>query len=97
MVYGVTIASMRRAQIQIDERTYQELRHRAFRAGCSVSRLVREILQSALFPRKKSGPASLDQFTFVGIGKTRQGRLSPVSRRHDAALAEAISRKRDQS
>ena len=85
---------MRRAQIQIDERTYQELRHRAFRAGCSVSSVVRDILQNVLFPRKRSGPASLDQFKFVGVGKTRQGSLSPVSRRHDEALAEALSRKR---
>lgn len=43
---------MRRTQIQLDERTYETLRRRAFEKGCSVSSYVREVLAYALGDRQ---------------------------------------------
>lgn len=33
---------------------------------------------------------------FIGAGSTRQGKLAPVSERHDQALAEALNRENQQ-
>jgi len=37
-------------------------------------------------------PRSLESFHFIGSGQTKQGRLAPVSERHDEALAEDFAR-----
>jgi len=81
---------MRRAQIQLDEGTYQALRHRAFERGSSISALAREILAQAMSPSRGRSRLTLDQFKFIGSGKSIQRKLSPVSERHDEALAEAL-------
>lgn len=39
---------MKRTQIQLDERTYEALRRRAFEKGCSMSSLVRELMARSL-------------------------------------------------
>ena len=84
---------MRRALVQLEEQTYQELRQRAFRQQRSVSSLVREIVVKALEgdvgrPR----PRRVSQFLSVGAGRSRQGRLTPVSEKHDEALAPAFEK-----
>jgi hypothetical protein len=83
---------MKRTQIQIDERTYETLRRRAFDKGCSISSLVREILAYSLGTAKARHKRTLKDFTFVGAGRSRQGRLAPVSERHDEALAKALEK-----
>jgi hypothetical protein len=45
--------------------------------------------------RGKRGTASIKDFSFIGAGKSRQGRLRPVSVRHDEALEEVFASKRD--
>ncbi|HEV8307373.1 MAG TPA: hypothetical protein VGW35_06860 [Methylomirabilota bacterium] len=85
---------MRRAQIQLDERTYAVLRRRAFERGCSFSALVREMLAGSLGRRAPKQRLTLKQFGFIGVGRSRQGRLSPVSERHDEALADAFAKPR---
>ena len=84
---------MKRTQIQLDEATYQALRRRAYEEQSSISAIAREILARALAP---GGPrrTAAGRFKFVGAGRSRQGKLSPVSERHDEALAEAISPRR---
>jgi hypothetical protein len=79
---------MKRTQVQLDEPTYQLLRKRAFERGISLSALLREVLQQYLaggasFPR-------FEEFSFVGSGRSKQGKLAPVSERHDEALAESL-------
>ena len=81
---------MRRAQIQFDEATYAALRRRAYEEHRSISSVVREELRKALLPKKRAKRLTLKDFRFVAVGRTRQGELSPVSERHDEALAEAI-------
>jgi hypothetical protein len=82
---------MKRTQIQLDERTYEVLRRKAFEQGCSISSYVREVLAYSL----GTGPArqrrGLQDFRFIGAGSSPQGRLAPISERHDEALAEGLS------
>ena len=82
--------SMRRTQIQLEELTYAELRRRAYEEGRSMSALIRETLAHAFGTRKPPPPRSLRDFSFIGAGRSRQGALSPVSERHDEALAQAV-------
>ncbi len=85
---------MKRTQIQLDERTYEALRRRAFEKGCSISALVRELLAHALGARRASRRPTMRDFSFIGAGRSRQDRFSPVSERHDEALEEALAKKR---
>lgn len=82
---------MRRTQIQLDERTYKALRRRAYERGCSISAIVREILTRSLGGRRPQKRLTLKDFPFIGAGRSDQGKLSPVSERHDEALAEALA------
>jgi plasmid stability protein len=84
--------AMKRTQIQLDDRTYEKLRRRAFEKGCSISSYVREVLASALGTAKAKQKLTIRDFKFVGAGGSRQGGLAPVSERHDEALAEALAK-----
>jgi hypothetical protein len=77
---------MRRTQIQLDEPTYQALKHKAFERGISMSALLRELLHEGLRPSRM--PRRLESFKFIASGKSKQGGVAPVSERHDEALAE---------
>ncbi len=81
---------MKRIWIGLDEHTYETLRRRAFEEGCSVSALVRELLAHALEKGEAGRGLTLKNFTFIGAGRSRQGRLSPVSERHDQALVGTL-------
>ena len=81
---------MRRTQIQLDEATYQALKRKAFERGFSMSALLRELVRGQLIPARV--PCSLENFHFIGSGESKQGRLAPVSERHDEALAEDFAR-----
>jgi hypothetical protein len=81
---------MMRTQIQIDEDTHAALRRAAYEEGRSISSLVRETLSEAFGPARKGRRRTLKQFPFVGAGRSKQGKRSPVSERHDEALAEAF-------
>ena len=79
---------MKRTQVQLDEATYEALRRKAFEQGSSIAAIVREILAESLGTYQAGRRRSMEDFTFVGIGRSRQGRQAPVSERHDEALAE---------
>jgi len=80
-----------RTQIQLDERTHKALRRQAFEKGRSISSLVRELLSHALGTRKSKRRPTMKDFSFIGAGRSRQGRLSPVSERHDEALVKSLA------
>lgn len=86
--------SMKRTQIQLDEWTYETLRRRAYERGSSISALVRNVLVQSLRGRGPRRRLSLKQFRFIGAGRSRHGRLGPVSERHDEALAETLAKRR---
>jgi hypothetical protein len=79
---------MRRTQLQLDESTYQILRKQAFERGVSIAALLREAV-TAYLSHTPAQPR-FTEFTFVGTGRSHQGNLSPVSERHDEALAKAL-------
>lgn len=78
---------MRRTQIQLDDETHAALKRIAYEKGASMASVVRDTLSRALGTgRRRKKP----KLSFVGIGRSRQGRLEPVSERHDEAFVEAI-------
>ena len=83
---------MRRIQIQLDEPTYAALRRRAFEEKRSLSAIIWRLLADAMEGERPRGRRSLKELASVGAGHSRQGRLSPVSERHDEALADALER-----
>lgn len=83
---------MKRTQVQLDERTYEALRRRAFEKGRSMSSLARELMAQSLGTSTVKQRPTIKDFTFIGAGRSRQGRLSPVSERHDEALAGVLKK-----
>jgi hypothetical protein len=87
---------MRRTQIQLDEETHAALRRLAYERGTSLASVIRDALDDSLGKRpgkRKRPPRKVDDFPFVGAGRSNQKRLAPVSERHDEALADALSKK----
>jgi len=83
---------MKRAQIQLEDTMYDQLRRRAFHERKSISRLIREILRKETYAPHQKGPPPVEDFKFIGAGRSNQGHLEPVSERHDEALEEAFGR-----
>ncbi len=83
---------MKRTQIQIDEPTYEALRRRAYEERRSLSSLVRRLLAEAMGGGGPSRRRTIKTFASVGAGRSRPGRLSPISERHDEALADVLGR-----
>ncbi len=81
---------MKRTQIQIDEETHTALRRAAYEQGRSMSSLVRDTLSQAFGSTRKGRLRNRKHFSFVGSGRSNQGKLAPVSERHDEALGEAL-------
>ena len=81
---------MKRAQIQIDEELYELLRHRAFREKKSIAGVIREILKKGVSQENELPSPSIDSFTFIGMGRSEQDQLKPVSEHHDEALTEVF-------
>jgi predicted DNA-binding ribbon-helix-helix protein len=75
---------MRRTQVQIEDDLYQALRQEAFQRGISISELVRRVLKRHLWGGVAASRGRT--FSFVGMARSQQGRLAPVSERHDEAL-----------
>ncbi len=84
---------MKRALVKLDEETYRKLRQRAFSQERSISSVVREMVAKGLTidaPRER--PTQVSQFLSVRAGRSKQGRLGPVSEKHDEALATALGK-----
>jgi plasmid stability protein len=79
--------------VQFDEETYRRLRQHAFRQERSIAAVVREMVARGLdgdSGREKATRVS--QFSSVRAGRSKQGRLSPVSEKHDEALARSFAK-----
>lgn len=81
---------MKRTQIQLDEEVYELLRHRAFKEKKSIAGVIREIVKGDMTQSDRNPPSSVKDFAFIGAARSKQGRLRPVSERHDEALEEAF-------
>jgi len=83
---------MKRAQIQLEEEVYDLLRHRAFKEKKSIAGVIREIVKKDIFQPNHHRTFSVKDFTFIGSGHSKQGRLKPISERHDEALEEVLQK-----
>jgi len=83
---------MKRAQVQIDEEVYELLRHRAFKEKKSIAGIIREIVKKDISQSDRHRSSSVKNFKFIGVGRSKQGSLKPVSERHDEALEEAFQK-----
>jgi hypothetical protein len=83
---------MKRTLIQLDDETYDKLRHCAFERKQSISAVVREFVVTGLEGGRRRKFARVEDFRSVASGGSRQGKGAPVSEKHDAALAEAYHR-----
>ena len=79
---------MKRTSVQFDEDMYEKLRQRASEQKKSLASVVRELVAKGLNEGKRKKYRTLEDFSFVGSGFSKRGRLAPISERHDAALAE---------
>ena len=78
---------MIRTQIQLDEATHALIKQKAYAENKSLAAVVRDALdQYLLSPGDRN--AGLDDFTFIGSGRSDPGTPSPLSERHDEALAQ---------
>lgn len=78
---------MRRTLIQFDEPLYQQLRTLAFEKGVSFSSLVRDLLAKALGAGRRKKKMRIDQFKFIGAGRSKEGN---IAENHDDYIAEDI-------
>jgi predicted CopG family antitoxin len=83
---------MKRAQVQIDEEVYELLRHRAFKEKKSIAGIIREIVKKDISQSDRRRSSSVKNFKFIGVVRSKQGSLKPVSERHDEALEEAFQK-----
>ena len=78
---------MIRTQIQLDEATHALIKQRAHAENKSVAAVVRDALDQYL-PSLGDRSARMDDFTFIRSGRSEPGTPSPLSERHDEALAQ---------
>jgi plasmid stability protein len=78
---------MKRTLIQLDEETHRRLRQKAFKERRSMAAVVREMVAAGLDADPDRHPRRLQQMASVRAGRSKQGRLAPVSERHDETLA----------
>lgn len=84
---------MRRTLVQFDEDTYRKLRQQAFRRERSISSVVREfVLKGLEAETSRHTPTRVSQLSSVRAGRSKQRRSSPVSERHDDAVAAAFEK-----
>ena len=77
--------------MQLDEHVYRKLRQEAFRQERSLSSLVREMVARGLEGDAAGRrPTRVRQFSSVRAGRSKQGRWSAVSEKHDEALVAAF-------
>jgi len=81
---------VKRIQLLLPEDLYERLRVEAHSRRVSVASVIREALASTFGMHRR--PKGIEDFSFVGAGKSEQGELAPVSERHDEALEEASGR-----
>lgn len=83
---------MKRAQIQLEEEVYELLRHRAFKEKKSIAGVIREIVRKDISQSDHRLSSPVKNFRFIGVGRSKQGPLKPVSERHDEALEEVFQK-----
>ena len=69
----------------MDEDTFERVRREAFESGKSMAALIRDLLKERFGTKPKPKYRSIEDFTFIGIGK---GGPPDLAEKHDEYLAE---------
>jgi len=80
---------MIRTQIQLDESTWERLRQIAFQRKSSIAAVVREMIKAQVSPKRKT-KLRMEDFTFIGSGRSRGKGAGTISERHDEEFADSI-------
>lgn len=81
---------MRRTQIQLDEKTYEALRKKAFQENRSMADIIRSVLHERLDVSSEQTKRNSSAFAFVGSGRSQGKDSGDIAQRHDEALADAF-------
>lgn len=81
---------MKRTQIQLDEKTWEVLRERAFRERRSIADVVRGMLR--VHVKEAVKPSRIRPFSFIGSGASHGRGRGTIAGRHDDVLGEALRR-----
>jgi len=81
---------VKRTQVQLEEEISDCLRRRAFQEKKSVAGVIREIVKKEIATPGQARPSLIQDFAFIAVARSRQGKLKPVSEHHDEALEEAL-------
>lgn len=79
---------MKRTQIQLDERTFERMRERAFRERISIAEVIRRLLTEQTIEIPHTRP-HVTPFSFVGSGRSRGRGAGNIAVRHDEELTDA--------
>ena len=80
---------MIRTQIQLDESTWERLRQIAFQKKTSIAAVVREMIKAQVSPKRKT-KLRMEDFTFIGSGRSRGKGAGTIAERHDEEFADSI-------
>ena len=80
---------MIRTQIQLDESTWEKLRQIAFQRKSSIAAVVREMIKAQVSPKRKT-KLRIEDFTFIGSGRSRGKGAGTIAERHDEEVADSI-------
>ena len=80
---------MIRTQIQLDESTWERLRQIAFQRKSSIAAVVREMIRAQISPKRKT-KLRMEDFTFIGSGRSRGKGAGTIAERHDEEFADSI-------
>lgn len=81
--------NVKRTQIQLEEPIFETLRQIAFQKKTSVAAVMREMIGAQVSPKQKS-KLRLEDFTFIGSGRSRGKGTGSIAERHDEEFADSI-------
>ena len=76
---------MKRAQIQLDDRTFETLRREAFRGKKSIASIIRAVLDRYVSTGRQKKQISPESFSFIGAGTSTGRGAGHIAENHDVA------------
>ena len=80
---------MIRTQIQLEDSMWERLRQIAFERKQSIAAVIREMIRTQVSPKRKT-KLRMEDFTFIGSGRSRGKGAGTISERHDEEFADGI-------
>jgi len=80
---------MKRTQIQLEEPVWEVLRARSFQERRSIAEIIREMVRTQV-SAKRNRKLRLEDFTFIGSGRSRGKGAGSIAERHDEEFADSI-------